>query len=353
MIESGLTLTMNMLLSLLSALLVTALITWRLIPFLKRQKTTQVIYDEAPERHKQKSGTPTMGGIAIICGILIGCLVAMLLVRFSANMGITLLVTVVFGLVGFLDDYTKINKKRNLGLTAKQKIALQLVVSLFVALYYVYVADLGTEILIPFLWKRIDIGLFIIPYIMFVMIAMVNSVNLTDGLDGLAGGVSTMLALFFPAITILGMNLGYGILTGTETGSELMNVMLDAMFFAALAGACLGFLIFNRHPAKIFMGDTGSLAIGGGISVAAIFVHMELFLPIVGLIFVLEALSDIIQVSSYRLRHGKRVFKMAPLHHHFELSGWSEKKVVTVFVGVTLFCAALSVATIMIQSAFA
>jgi phospho-N-acetylmuramoyl-pentapeptide-transferase len=285
----------------------------------------------------------------------------MLLIKFSANTGIVLLVTIVFGFVGFLDDYTKINKRRNLGLTARQKIAFQIVVSLFVALYYVYVADMGTEILIPFLWKHVDLGLFIIPYIMFIMIAMVNSVNLTDGLDGLAGGVSAMLSLFFPIMTLLAMCLGYeaissaaftGIATdGTAAGIGIMNIVLDSLFFASVAGACLGFLIFNRHPAKIFMGDTGSLAIGGGIATAAIFVHMELFLPIVGLIFVLEALSDIIQVTSYKLRHGKRVFKMAPLHHHFELSGWSEKKVVTVFIGVTLMLCILSVAGLMIQAA--
>jgi phospho-N-acetylmuramoyl-pentapeptide-transferase len=350
MISLGLRLLPGILTPILLAMLVTTFVTWRLIPLLTKLKTTQVIYNEAPERHRQKSGTPTMGGVAIVAGIIFGSTAVMLSIGFSANLLVTLIVTLVFGVVGFLDDFTKVAKRRNLGLTVRQKLLLQFAVALLVALYYVYIADMGTEILLPFIWKRIDIGLLMIPYIMFIMIAMVNSVNLTDGLDGLAGGVTAVMSLFFPVITVLGISLGSGILNGTSTPDEITGAISDAMFFAALAGACIGFLIFNRHPARIFMGDTGSLALGGGIATAAIFTHMELMLPLVGIIFVVEALSDIIQVTSYKLRHGKRVFKMAPLHHHFELSGWHEKKVVAVFVSVTLaFCLA-SAGIMMLQS---
>jgi phospho-N-acetylmuramoyl-pentapeptide-transferase len=236
-----------------------------------------------------------------------------------------------------------------MGLTAKQKLFLQSVISFFIALYYVFIMDMGTEIMIPFAWKRFDIGFWMIPYIMFVVVSMVNSVNLTDGLDGLASGVTAVMSLFFPVMAVLGISLGSGILDGTSSGDEIAAAIIDAVFFAALAGACIGFLIFNRYPARIFMGDTGSLALGGGMAAAAIFSHMELLLPVVGIIFVLEALSDVIQVTSYKL-FKKRVFLMAPLHHHFELSNWHEKKVVGVFVSLTLVMCIISSGVMMVQA---
>jgi phospho-N-acetylmuramoyl-pentapeptide-transferase len=203
--------------------------------------------------------------------------------------------------------------------------------------------------MIPFVWKSVDIGMWAIPYIVFIIVAMVNAVNLTDGLDGLASGVSTVLSLFFPVFVMLAFTLSL-----VRNDAPIVNMAGNAgaeVFFSSLAGACLGFLLFNRYPAKIFMGDTGSLAIGGGIAMAAIAGHVELLLPIAGFVFVIEALSDIIQVGSYKLRGGKRVFKMAPLHHHFELSGWHEKKVVAVFVSVTLvLCVAILIVTLAFAS---
>ncbi|MDR0854397.1 MAG: phospho-N-acetylmuramoyl-pentapeptide-transferase [Clostridiales Family XIII bacterium] len=331
-IESNLLI--SILVPLVCAFTVTALSTRGIIPILMKIRKTQVIHEDVPENHQLKSGTPTMGGISIIAGIVVGSAASMAVSGFSMNLIVVLVVVVIFGLVGYLDDYTKITKKRNLGLTAKQKLALQIVVSLAVALYFVYYAQMGTQILIPIVWKHVDVGIFIIPYIVFVIVAVVNAVNLTDGLDGLASSVSTMLSIFFPVIVMLAWPLSLASL-GSLRLSEVRMDMSDAMFFCALAGACLGFLIYNHYPAKIFMGDTGSLAIGGGIATAAIFLHMELLIPICGFIFVAEALSVIIQVGSYKLRNKRRVFKMAPLHHHYELSGWHEKKVVTVFTTVT------------------
>ena len=324
--------------SLVCAVLVTA----ALIPFLKRLGSTQAIYELAPHQHMLKSGTPTMGGIAILCGLAAGCVSAMIAFGFSANLLFALCITLVFGGIGMLDDMKKITRKQNLGLRARHKLLLQVMLALVCALYYVFVADMGTYVILPFVWKAVNIGPWIFPYIVFVVVAMTNAVNLTDGLDGLASGTSCTCALFFPIFTLLGF--GLSLMRNGELIVESMGRdMTDAMIFPALAGSCIGFLLFNRYPAKIFMGDTGSLALGGGLSVGAIFSHVELLLPIVGFIFVLEALSVLIQVGSYKLRKGKRVFKMAPLHHHFELSGWHEKKVVSVFVTVTFaLCAAVT-----------
>ena len=332
------------------SIVVTALVTSALIPYLTRVRSTQEINELAPEEHRRKSGTPTMGGIAILCGVTAGCAAAMITLGFSANLLFILGITLVIGGVGMLDDIRKITKRHNLGLRARHKLALQVVLALACALYYVMAADMGTYIILPFAWKAVDIGLWIYPYIMFVVVAMVNAVNLTDGLDGLASGVSFVTAVFFPIFAMLGFTLSL-VKNGELVIENISRNMTDAMIFPALAGACLGFLFFNRYPAKIFMGDTGSLAIGGGLSVGALFSHMELMLPVAGLIFVLEALSDVIQVGSYKLRHGKRVFKMAPLHHHFELSGWHERKVVTVFVTVTFILCAVCTAVLMMQGA--
>jgi len=256
-------------------------------------------------------------------------------VRFSGNLIFILSITLLFGALGMLDDLRKITKKQNLGLKARHKLLLQIILGVACAFYFVVSADMGTYIIIPFVWKAINIGWWIFPYIVFIVVAMTNAVNLTDGLDGLASGTSFTVAIFFPVFSLLGFGIAF-IKNEALDAENITRAMTDAMIYPAIAGACIGFLIFNRYPAKIFMGDTGSLALGAGLSVGAIFTHMELLLPTVGLIFVIEALSVVIQVVSFKLRKGKRVFKMAPLHHHFELSGWHEKKVVKVFVSVTL-----------------
>jgi phospho-N-acetylmuramoyl-pentapeptide-transferase len=330
----------------MASMAASALVIWRLIPFLKRVNASQTILEDAPERHMKKSGTPTMGGIGIITGIVFGSAVAVIFTGFSADLAVCAMTVVVFGAIGFLDDYTKIAKKRNLGLTAKQKLALQCVIALLISLYYVFIAGHGTEIVIPFVFKVVDIGYFIIPYFMFIIVAMVNAVNLADGLDGLAGSVSASMSLFWPPLVLIAAS------ATTELQPLFAGVLAESvpMLPLAITGACLGFLLFNRYPAKIFMGDTGSLALGGGMAVAAIMTHTELFLPVAGLVFVLEALSDILQVASYKLRGGKRLFRMAPLHHHFELGGWSERKVVNIFAGVTI---ALSLICVILSAALA
>ncbi|MDR1815610.1 MAG: phospho-N-acetylmuramoyl-pentapeptide-transferase [Clostridiales Family XIII bacterium] len=343
---------LSMVIPLAVALVVTALVTNALIPYLKRIGNLQPIYDEAPEEHRRKQGTPTMGGAAILCGIAAGTAAAILVNGFTPEKIVMLGMTLLFGAVGFLDDYQKITKRRNLGLRARHKLALQIAVGLIFACWYVFAAGYGTWILIPFAWKSVNIGYFILPYIAFVVVAAVNAVNLTDGLDGLAAGVSSVLALFYPVIAVL----AFGLCALKNGALVLENVHLasgDTMFFAAMAGACLGFLLFNRHPAKIFMGDTGSLALGGGFAAGAVLCHAELLLPVCGFIFVIEALSVILQVGSYKLRGGRRIFKMAPLHHHFELSGWHERKVTAVFTTVTLaLCAGVTVWTILATKTF-
>ena len=331
------------------SLAVTAAVTSALIPYLKRVKSTQEIYELAPEEHKLKSGTPTMGGLAMLCGIAAGCLAAMIVMGFSLTLVFILGMTLVFGGIGMLDDLKKITKRQNLGLRARHKLILQIVLALAFAIYFVLLADKGTYIVLPFVWKAVNIGPWMYPYIVFIVVAMVNAVNLTDGLDGLASGVSFGVSIFFPVFALLGFSLAL-VNNGALVVDNISRNMTDAMIFPAIAGACIGFLFFNRNPAKIFMGDTGSLAIGGGLAVGAICSHMELLLPIVGFIFVLEAVSVIIQVSFFKLSHGKRVFKMAPIHHHFELSGWREKKVVTVFVSITFVLCAICAIVLIVQS---
>jgi len=331
-----------------AALVVTAVVTALLIPHLKRVKGTQAINELAPEEHRRKSGTPTMGGIAILCGTAAGCVSAMAALGFSGNLMFILALTLVIGGIGMIDDLKKIAKNRNLGLRARHKLALQFVLALACALYYLYAAKMGTYIILPFAWKAVNIGPWMAPYIVFVIVAMMNAVNLTDGLDGLASGTSFVVAIFFPVFALLGFSLALA-KNGSLVIDNIDRNMTDAMIFPALAGACIGFLIFNRYPAKIFMGDTGSLAIGGGLGAGAIFTHVELLLPIAGLVFVLEALSDVIQVGSYKLRHGKRVFKMAPIHHHFELLGWSEWKIVFVSASITVVMSAISALAVIMR----
>ncbi|MBR0597067.1 phospho-N-acetylmuramoyl-pentapeptide-transferase [Sinanaerobacter chloroacetimidivorans] len=302
------------------AFIITVIGTPLTIPVLKRIKAGQSIREEGPKSHMVKSGTPTMGGIAIIGAVLITCFTAG---KITTDLVIIIVAFVAFGALGFIDDFVKVSLKRNLGLTAKQKLLLQIIIAACLALYQSRVSVYGTSVFIPFVNMYLDFGIWYIPFISFVVVSMVNSVNLTDGLDGLASGVTLIVALF---LALVGTTYGF-----TTT----------AIFCAAMAGACFGFLMFNKHPAKVFMGDTGSLALGGGIAAAAIMMNIELIIPIAGGVYVAEALSVVLQVASFKLR-GKRIFKMAPLHHHFELSGWKETKVVGVFWMVTFVLCAIS-----------
>lgn len=279
-----------------------------IIPLLKRLNFGQYIRDDGPKAHLKKAGTPTMGGIVILLSLLMASL---FFIQSNPEIIPILVATVGFGIIGFLDDFIKVVMKRSLGLRAIQKIVAQIAVTALFAYLLITMTDVGTEIYIPFSNATIDLGIWFLPFIFFVMIGTTNSVNLTDGLDGLASGVTVLVATFFAVVS-------WG------EGSGIVPIT------AAAAGSLLGFLIFNTYPAKVFMGDTGSLALGGFVAATAIMLKMPLFLIIVGLVYVLEALSVIIQVGYYK-KTKKRIFKMAPLHHHFELSGWPESKVVAIF----------------------
>lgn len=286
-----------------------------IIPILKKLRVGQSIREEGPKSHLSKSGTPTMGGIVIIIALILTVLSSGLI---NNDTIVLIAATLGFGFIGFIDDYIKIIKRRNLGLKAYQKLLGQIILAIILALYQSNTSEVGTKVIIPFLKSQyLDLGIAYIPFIVFVVVGTVNSVNLTDGLDGLASGVSVIVLSFFSLIAL-------------HTGADSVSI-----FSAALTGACLGFLIHNAHPAKIIMGDTGSLALGGAISGIAILLNLPLFLPIVGGIFFIETLSVIIQVASFKLT-GKRVFLMSPLHHHFELKGWKETKVVGVFWIITV-----------------
>jgi len=288
------------------------------IPLLRRLKFGQQIRTDGPQSHLKKSGTPTMGGIIIMLAMLVT------FVKFASKgdeFWVLLTASLGFGIIGFLDDYIKIVFKRSLGLTARQKLFGQLLFAVIVC-WQLYNMGHSTELLIPGTTLGIDLGWFYYPFVVIIMFAASNSVNFTDGVDGLLAGTS---AIAFGAFTIVALKL----------------VQYDAAIFsAAMIGAVLGFLVYNAHPAKVFMGDMGSLGIGGGIAAVAILTKTELLLIIIGGVFVMEMLSVIIQVTSFKLRK-KRVFKMSPIHHHFELSGWSEWKVVSVFWGVGLLLAIL------------
>ena len=282
-----------------------------LIPFLHKLEFGQTVRDDGPQTHLQKSGTPTMGGLSF----LIAFAAAALIMSPTHETVAVILVTLGFGLIGFIDDYIKVVKKRSLGLRPMQKIIGQLIIcALFMA--YLYRSGVGTAIYIPFGGgKTWDMGILFIPFCIIAVLATVNGVNLTDGLDGLADGVTLIVTVFF---TMCAYAAGNGLVTAG----------------GAMAGGLLAFLIFNSYPAKVFMGDTGSLALGGFVVACAFILKMPLFILIAGIIYVVETLSVAIQVTVYK-KTKKRVFKMAPLHHHFELCGWKETKVVTVFYIVT------------------
>ena len=300
----------------LTATVLSAAATKLLIPELKKLKAGQAIREDGPQTHLAKAGTPTMGGIAIIGGTFVTTAV---FAWRDPRAFVMLGVMVAFGIIGFLDDFIKVVKKDNLGLRAWQKFGLSTIVSVLIAWYR---STQSTAIWVPLREEELILpkGWFIV-FVTFVVLAMTNAVNLTDGLDGLAASVTSIAALCF------------GYICG------LLGFTTESKFLVAAAGACIGFLFFNANPAKVFMGDTGSLALGGALAAAAIFTDFELLLPFIGIIYVCEAVSVILQVIVFQTCHGKRLFRMAPLHHHFELGGWEEKKVVKVFSTVTgIFC---------------
>ncbi|NLY86478.1 MAG: phospho-N-acetylmuramoyl-pentapeptide-transferase [Tissierellia bacterium] len=296
-----------------------------IIPLLRKLKIGQNVRDDGPQTHLKKSGTPTMGGIMILIALVITITTSGVLNR---DMYVLLLSTFGFGLIGFIDDYIKVVKRRSLGLRAYQKLIGQIILAIILAVYQSSTSVLGTKLIVPFLKDQyLDLGPLYIPFIAFVVVATVNSVNLTDGLDGLASGVTLIILSFFGLVAL-------------NFGMEIISI-----FSTTLAGACLGFLIHNAYPAKVFMGDTGSMALGGAVSAIAILLNLPLIIPIVGGIYFVEALSVIIQVTSYKLT-GKRVFLMSPLHHHFEQKGWKETKVVAVFWIVTVILCLIGIVSV-------
>ncbi|MBO5998213.1 MAG: phospho-N-acetylmuramoyl-pentapeptide-transferase [Lachnospiraceae bacterium] len=289
-----------------------------LIPFLTRIKAGQTERDDGPKSHLSKTGTPNMGGLMIMLGFIIACIVSA--VRNPQIIPIVIL-TVGFAVVGFVDDYIKVILKRSKGLLAWQKLLLQIVIVLFFVWYMQHFHNIALAMKIPFVsGKFIDLGILNIPFMLFVIVATVNGTNLNDGVDGMASCVTIAVTLFFTAAAII-----------TASGAAPAG--------AAMIGALLGFLIYNAYPARIFMGDTGSLALGGFVAGMAYMMQMPLYIPIVGFIYLLEAVSVILQVLYFKKTKGKRLFRMAPIHHHFELGGYSEVRVVALFTIITVLIA--------------
>lgn len=308
---------------------VTAALGILLIPFLHRLKFGQTILEIGPAWHKKKQGTPTMGGIMFIAGVTLAVVTVYFTVRLSgARVGAAtsggegirlfagMMMALAYGAVGFLDDYIKVVKRRNLGLTARQKLLMQLIICAFYLTMLWLSGTRSTAVAIPFI-GTLELGLLYYPLAFFIIVGFVNAVNLTDGIDGLASSVTVVYAVVMLAVA--------GILRFSTAG----------LLSAALAGGCLGFLVWNFHPAKVFMGDTGSMFLGGLVVALAFDVGLPLMLILTGIIYWCEAFSVILQVISYKTT-GKRIFKMSPIHHHFEMSGWGEVKIVIVFSAVAL-----------------
>lgn len=316
----------NIFLAAVIAYIIALILTPLLIPMLRRLKFGQSIRNEGPARHYAKSGTPTMGGIVIVIALTVATL---LFAGSGSEVWLCLFITLGHALIGFIDDFIKVALKRSLGLRAREKLLGQIVMSVALAFYVSTELGLGTDVWIPFA-GTFDLGSWYYVLIFFVLVGATNAVNLTDGLDGLAAGTTTIAALAYTVVSLL-----------------VLKEPL-AIFSAALAGSCVGFLKYNAHPAKVFMGDTGSLALGGALATVAVLTKTELLLVVIGGVFVIEALSVIIQVGSFKLR-GKRVFRMSPIHHHFELNGWAEVKVVHRFWLIGIFLAVVAVTILLIS----
>jgi len=301
------------------------------IPLLRALKAGQSIRQIGPNWHNSKAGTPTIGGVIFIFAMLIATVIVGVIngwETFDIQFWGILICSLAFGVIGFIDDFIKVVLKQNLGLRARHKFIMQFVVSLAFAVWVAMsgimgTGFLGTAVIVPFTGHPLPLGIMFVPFTVFVMIGVTNSVNLTDGLDGLASSVTIFVLLFFALFGITGNYLGVTYFDGTRLAS------------LAIIGGLLGFLLFNKYPAKVFMGDTGSLFLGGAVASIAVLLRMPLLLIIIGFVYVAETLSVIIQVISFKLT-GKRVFKMSPLHHHFEMTGWSERRVVAVFTAITI-----------------
>lgn len=307
----------KILIPILLSFAITAVLGPIVIPFLRKLKVGQTEREEL-ESHQVKTGTPTMGGIMILIAVSV---TSVIFLKDYPKIIPILFLTVGFGIIGFLDDYLKVVLRRSDGLLAWQKMLLQIVVTTVFVVYMVKWSGVSLAMLIPFSdGKYLDLGWMAIPLMYLAVIGTVNGVNFTDGLDGLASSVTVLVAVFFTVVAV-----------GMHTGIEPIT--------CAVVGALMGFLLFNVYPASVFMGDTGSLALGGFVAATAYVLQMPLFILIVGLIYLVEVLSVILQVGYFKLTHGKRIFKMAPIHHHFELCGWSETRVVAVFSIITaLLC---------------
>jgi phospho-N-acetylmuramoyl-pentapeptide-transferase len=347
----------------LTALIIGLLIGPYVIDRLRQFQIAQYIREEGPESHQKKGGTPTMGGVLICISIVVPTLLwsdlsnpFVWLVMFSI---------IAFATIGFADDYTKVAKKRNLGLTSRQKLLLQFIVSGTIAVALIVLQGQGfysTRLIVPFVKHyrpnlTIDSFLHIphlwplafIPFVIFVMLVITfssNAVNLTDGLDGLAIGCTIIAA---GALTVLTYVSGHVVFADYLELQRMPAVSELTVFCGAMVGASIGFLWYNAHPAEVFMGDVGSLALGGAIATVAVIIKQELLLPFIGGVFILEAVSVMLQVGSYKLRGGKRIFRMAPLHHHFELGGWSESKVITRFWILALVFALFALTTLKLR----
>lgn len=295
------------------------------IPILRKLKIGQTIRNEGPETHLAKNGTPTMGGVLILLGLIVGSLV---FIKTSDKILPILFLTVGFGIVGFIDDFIKVVLKRSMGLRAWQKMGLQILITGLFGAYMQFMSDVPLDMIIPFTGGK-EIHLAHMPYLTIPLLFLVvlgtdTGANFTDGLDGLASKVTSVIAVFFAVVSLIKGG-------GTEVPA------------AALIGGLLGFLLYNSYPAKVFMGDTGALALGGFVAAEAYLLKMPLFIPIIAFIYLAEVVSVMLQVSYFKLSHGKRIFKMAPIHHHFEKCGYKETKVVSAFTIVTVImcCIAL------------
>lgn len=320
----------------LTAFILTAVLGYIMIPWLRKLKFGQTILDIGPKWHKSKQGTPTMGGIIFVIGTVVAFIAVFIVDFFTGKQFFAadnqklklwggLAMALLFSFVGFMDDYIKVVKKRNLGLTIKQKTFMQMLVA--IAYTGVLYFSGSSVTFIPFVGK-VDLGWFFWIFAICVIYGAINAVNFTDGIDGLCGSVTLTVAASFIVIAALLKFTGIGVLA------------------AALAGACAGFLVWNWHPAKVFMGDTGSLFLGGMVIALAFGVDCPIILIPVGIIYIIEAMSDVIQIVYFKATHGKRIFKMAPIHHHFEMSGWSEVKIVSVFSLISIIGCAVGILTV-------
>ena len=306
---------MRTLLPALLSFVIAVLIGPKVIEILRKLKAGQTEREEGLESHQKKTGTPTMGGVIFLLPVVV---IGIFYGASHKEVIPVLILTIGFGIIGFIDDYIKVVRKHNLGLRAWQKILGQLIVTILFSVYVETFTDISLAMRVPFTSIVLDFGIFNIPILFFIALGTANGTNFTDGVDGLCASVTAVVAAFF---AVAGMHYG-------ATGAEVMS--------SAMVGALLGYLVYNVYPGKVMMGDTGSLAIGGFVTGIAYVMQMPIFIVIVGFIYAFEVISVILQVSYFKITHGKRIFRMAPIHHHFEKGGWSETRVVNVFTTVTI-----------------